>query len=629
MAEDYREDSSDRWWAKDGDALGQAVWEIGTQLEQDDEPRREKCREFLCEYLGRNDVDLDGYGTLVDEDVDRYDLDLGMVQTLCDTVHAEIAGRQKPVPKFQTSGADWKTKRTAKKLERYCTAQLHYQQGKFLNVWELFEAAFHDSTIFGTGVAKVFVEDEKIRTERHFVWELHVDKREARYGDPQNLFHVYTMERDKAIECFCADMEGDERAEMEAAIMVAPDADRRYEPGVSGRVARTVKIVEAWRLPHGKDKPGKHVFCVEGKTLFEEEWDRPEFPFVFIRWNPDKVGFWSKGLAEEAFSIHKEINENARKMQERFILCGSNRTYYESGSIRDEDLQSNEAEVFIPYKKGTKPPVTVVAKPIAESEWMYLKDQFDFAFRRTGVSEMRAGARKEPGVTSGVGLRTINDIQTARFSLKAKAYENAFVAHSRQCMYCAKEMGEKVANRGLPKRDQVEWDEVSMPGDMFSITIAPTASLPNDPAGRMQMAQELYSNQLIGKETFKQLLGWPDLEKEMNNETSQRRWVEQQIDEMLDGESYEPPEELIADKPGAMMQVVNAYFDALYEKAPEESLAALRAWIMAIDRDIQAAEAAAAEAQAEMQLRVQKKVEAQMGQMSGGAPGAVPPQALG
>ena len=150
---DYDNDSDARWWSKEGDSLALTVWEIGTQLEQDDEPRREQCRELLCEYLGRNDVDLDGLGSLVDEDTDRYDIDLGMIQTLCDTVHAEIAGRQKPVPKFQTSGADWKTKRMAKKLEKFCEAQLHRQQGMFLNVWELMEAAFHDSTIWGTGVA--------------------------------------------------------------------------------------------------------------------------------------------------------------------------------------------------------------------------------------------------------------------------------------------------------------------------------------------------------------------------------------------------------------------------------------------------------------------------------------------
>ena len=269
------------------------------------------------------------------------------------------------------------------------------------------------------------------------------------------------MERDKVIECFCSDLDGKEREEMIEAIETAPEGEKRFVEGTSGRVAKTVKVVEAWRLPVEKGKPGKHVYCIEGKLLYEEDWDRPEFPFVFIRWNADKVGFWSKGLAEEALSIHVEINENAQKMQERFRICGANRTFYEEGSIKAEHLQSNEAEVFIPFSRNSKPPVTHVAKPISDSEWMYLKDNFDFAFRRTGVSEMRAGARKEPGVTSGVGLRTINDIQTARFSLKAKGYENAFVAHARQCMYCAKEM--ENPNRGLRKQDEVDWSAVEMP----------------------------------------------------------------------------------------------------------------------------------------------------------------------
>jgi hypothetical protein len=610
--------SEQRWYRKTGDELGSCAWELGTALAEGDNDSLSRAHDMLGMYYGGSHAGRAALGKLVqtrtgDPELDD-DLDYGLVQILCDTVHAEIAGRQKPVPKFQTSGADWQTKRRAKRMEKFCLAQMHQQQGTHLNIWESMESIFLDAAILGAGVLKVFpdTDRDRISIERNFFHELHVDPVDARYGNPQNLFHVYTMERDKLIEAFASDpkMSKAKRTELVYAIeMAEEESEMRERPdGNHDRIAKGIRVVEAWRLPLSKNTPGKHVFAIQDKLLFEEDWDRPEFPFVILRWNTDRIGWGSKGLAAEVESIHNEVNFNAQKLQERFRICGSKRTYYERGSVAEEDLQANDAEVFIPYSKGAKPPQETRPQPIAEAEVDWLRLVIDFGFRRSGVSEMRASARKEPGVDSGVAIRTLNDMQTARFALKAKAYENAFVQLARQIIYCAKEMSAAGFTMGVKKGDRLDWKNVDLPEGSYDITIAPTASLPNDPAGRMQMAQELFSNQLIGAETFKQLLGWPDLEKEMNHQAAQVRWVEKVIDSMLDAdiekdglEAYEPPDGMLADKPGAMLQVVNAYFEAMYDDAPEANLALLRRWIQEIDSQIQQAEQAAAMAAAQMQ----------------------------
>jgi hypothetical protein len=587
-----RELGHKRWWQCTGEELGHVVWAIASGLESDQGFRRNRSKESLCLYEGRAMRGLHAGAYTLEAQHQEYDLNV--TRAACDTVIAEIAGRQKPIAKFQTSGADWKTKRRAKGLEKYVTGVMHQRQGAHLNAWQLMQNVFLDTTIWGMGVAKVFWCDGQTRIERHLEHELYVDPVEARYGDPQNLFHIYTMERDKALYTFALDPDLDLSAERRSEITERIECADEVDPEIYGnnpRVAKAIKVVECWRLKHAGGKPGKHAFVINNMCLHEEDWERDSFPFVVMRWESDRMGWYAKGLVEQGEAIHRELNTNAVRMQERFRICGSKRTYIEEDSVDMTSMQANDAEVIIEYKKGSQPPNETTPKPIAEAELVWMNDVFQKYFEITGVSQMRASARKEPGVTAGVAIRTLNDMQTARFALKAKAYEDAYVQLADQIILCAREAAADGETVSVKFDKEIVWKDVEVPEDQFTITIAPASSLPNDPAGRLQMAQELFSSGIVGVETFKQLLGWPDLEKEMNNQTSQNRYVEKIIDEMLDATPsfiYRAPDPLLLDKPRALMQCAQAYFEALYDDAPDFSLTLLRDWMTQLNELIAA-----------------------------------------
>jgi hypothetical protein len=585
----------ERWWQKEGRDLGETLWAIATGFESDQNYRLSRARESLSLYEGRKLRGLTAGAYTLEAQYQEYDLNV--TRAACDTVVSEIAGRQKPMPKFQTSDADWKTKRKAKQMEKFCLAVLNQGQGSFLNAWELMESCFLDAAIFGEGIAKVFYEDGRISIERHYAHELYVDPVEAVRGAPKNLFHVYIMERDLAIWNFARDpalkLSKKRRKEIEDAIEGADDVDPEIY-GNEPRVAKAIKVVEAWRLQHAGGTPGKHAFAIANECLHEEEWTRSSFPFVHMYWEQDRMGWHGKGLVEQGEAIHRELNQNAVKLQERFRLCGAKRTYVEQDSVDMEDMQANEAEVIVEFRKGSSPPIETVPKPIAEAELGWMNDNFQKYFEITGVSQMRASARKEPGVTAGVAIRTLNDMQTARFALKAKGYENAFVQLGHQIVYCAREAAEAGQSMKVKYDKEIDWKNVDVPENTFDISIAPASSLPNDPAGRLQMAQELFSSGIVGVETFKQLLGWPDLEKEMNNQTSQNRYIEKIMDQMLDAdpddeEGFIAPDPILMDKPRAMLQCAQTYFDALYDGAPEYNLQFVRDYISATGALIAAA----------------------------------------
>ena len=111
------------------------------------------------------------------------------------------------------------------------------------------------------------------------------------------------------------------------------------------------------------------------------------------------------------------------------------------------------------------------------------------------------------------------------------------------------------------------------------------------------MAGELYSQKLINPQTYKTLLGWPDLEQELRNETAEYEYVEMLIDKYLDAEEgddwdageYESPDGAILDKPRALMRFSSAYFQAKRDKAPPFNVDLLKRYIQELDALIQAA----------------------------------------
>lgn len=593
-----------RWWEQDEKDVGRAASEVAKALEQDQRNRRERYVAAVSLYEGEG-AEFPNR----DPDADISELVWNVSRSAVDTVHAEIAGRQKPMAKFQTSGGDWKAKRLAKKLERYCYANLQRSFGNYLTAWELMEDCFRDASITGGGLAKVFWGEGRPVLERHFEHEIFVDPVEGRYGNPQSLFHIYLMDIDRALWMFADNpalsISDERKREIRDAIenSIVDEVSKRLTIKSHDRQTRMVEIIEAWHLQQDSERPGRHVFATKTCTLHDEQWFRSTYPFVRIQWSRDPLGWFGKGLVEEGESIARELNEFTSRIQERVRVSSSKRTYYEEGSIQVEDLQANDAEVLIPVKKGASfQPREESPKPVSDAELQYGAMQFARYFETLGVSQMRATARKEPGVTAGVALRTINDMQAVRFALKAKAYENAYVNLARQMLICAKEAAED--KEEVLDSDGIDWEAVDVGESAFTISIAPASSLPNDPGGRLQMAQELFASQVIGLETFKELLGMPDLEKEMNLQTSQRRWLERVIETFLDAEPgdnvYQSPDAYLLDKPGAVVQVAQAYFEAMYNDAPEVNLELLRRYIQELDIMVKEQQAALAMAQAPM-----------------------------
>jgi hypothetical protein len=422
------------------------------------------------------------------------------------------------------------------------------------------------------------------------------------------------------------------RAALEAASVTDTSVDmKRYG---ATRIARSVKIREGWRAPISKDKPGVHAFAVPGALLWREDWKRDGPGIVWLRWSRERIGYYGVGLIDEAEPMVAEANRTAQHLQQRMKLLANRRTYVnETTAIRDEDLEANEVENIIRFS-GTQPPIVEDIPPFHPSELDYKRDQIRDTYDLTGVPQGSAAGRKEQGIKSGVAIRMVRDMGTQRQAVKARNYEYAFVSLAKEIVACVAEWTDATGKEYevmLPAKSrlvEIKWTQAKLDLDRVVVQVAPVSSLPNDPAGIMDTVGELWGQGLVSKDTYLRLIGWPDLNKEIERQSAEYEYLEQLTEKYLDAEPedikpgfFENPDGYLLNKPGALVQLAQAYFMARREGAPEFNLELLRRYMMRLDKLMQRAAAAQAPPAAGMPGA------GMPGALPGGLPGALPPGA--
>jgi hypothetical protein len=591
-----------RWSELEGDALAREVTSVVSSLEVTEgwrrfsamrNLRRVDARPVAAWGLPPTEQGLDSGAILMGE------IRLRIAKAMIETFVADVCGRQKPKPQFLTTGADWQIRRRAKKLDKFVYGVMLQEQGLYHDCWEAMTACVEDAMRWGSGALKIYAAPDRVRIDRVFTHDLYVDPQEARNGRPENLFQLIPYNRD----ILAAEFPEQADAIMTAARWTEPEAwFLDASSTVNGsRTADLIKVQEAWCLPKviGTKSgdpayiPGKHAIVAGGVCLHEEEWDRPYFPFAITRWSPDPTGFWGVGLVDEVAEVEAEVNEHCIRLQERERLLGNRRVYYIEGSIAAEHLESNEAEVHIPVRPGEQLPVAEKVDPLNDSDMQYLQLMRQLPFELCGISVQASTARKDPGITSGAAIRSVADIGSQRQAVRARRMWEQF----------AVEIGKRIvdATADLADRDpgfavnfagkgfiqEIKWSDVDLRRDEYRVQCAPASSLPQDPSGRLQTAQELFSAGLINASVFKRLLDWPDLESEQQRDGAEYDYVDWVIDRYLDASDadmedpmfYQAPEGFFTDLLEVIGHVGQAYFIAKREGAPAENLALLQRYI--------------------------------------------------
>lgn len=574
-----------RWWNCDPQDLHLSVQSIVRSIEKNQYYRADDNLRYARLY---GNLEILGFAsTLYSRTFSNNALKLtfNLIASCIDTACAKISA-SKPKPLFKTTDGDWSLKRKAQNKTKYVA-------GVFsdCDVYVKGQDCFRDACIFGTGILRIFIANEgtpeaKIACERVFPNELLVDDGEALYGQPRQMHRKKNTSRDELIDLF---------PDFAEEIRACPAANRA-DSTISS--ADQICVVESWHLPSGPNsKDGKRTITIENQTLQSEEYTKNYFPFVILRWKNPILGFYGLGLAQELIGIQIELNKTLRTIQRAMQLMAVPRIFKEKTSGINVAHLNNEVGSVVEFT-GT-PPIFSTPSIMAPEVYAYVEGWIKRGYQVTGISEMQASSKKEPGIESGVAIRMMDDIATERFRLSGQKWEKFFLDVAEIILDLSADLYLNNKNLSVTVEDskfikKISWKDVQGNEDHFKMELFPVSQMPSTPPGQLAFVQDLQNAGYIGPESALQMLNFPDIESYLSWKNAAVDAVEKAVEDLVDGK-YNPPEPFM-NLPLTEAMMTGFYLKYRDDGLSEDRLNLFRTYIAKVQELIKAQQPAAPEA---------------------------------
>lgn len=515
-------------------------------------------------YAGPN-VSKMGRTKTLPEDRPTFNL----IQSVTDTLVSRLS-QNEPAPKFLTDGADYKQRHLSQELNKFILGEFYqthtYQKGV---------KALRDAIVMGCGVLKVYEGDSgKVCVDRVLPTDLFIDDNDSLNGEPQQMIQLKLVDRDVLLA---------NNPKAEGVISQAPQSYPDNAPDSGRTTADQIMVVEGWKLPSGPDPetpgytPGRHTIATQSGIIFDAEWDRPKFPFVFLNYSDPFLGFWGQGVATQLFGTQLSINRIMYTITRAISLVGVPRVFVDQSSKVVKAHNNNEIGVIITYS-GVKPSYEIAT---CNSPELYAERDklIEYGYRQCGVSNMQATSQKPAGLDSGEAIRSYDDINSDRFSQLSKKYENMFIDLAYQIVDCAMEIAEETGKYQTvyPNKDGTK--EISLPQmgflkNPFVIQCFTESSLPRQPAGRIATVTEMVQAGMLSVKEGRRLMKAPDLEDNEKLDNASEERIFQILDKIVEEGKYTMPDPFLDLQLASELTVkyINLYLAANLEEEKADLL---------------------------------------------------------
>lgn len=554
-------------------------------------------------------------GSLRDCSYEQATLPHNVCRGAVDTLQAKIA-KHRPLPECLTQRGTWANQKRARKMTQFLEGEFYRQR-----IYEKHAPLIvRDALIFGRGHLRVWVEGKRIKVERLFPWEVFEDEWDGRYGAPRNRYYARSLDRGVALEAFARTESGGWNEHVREAIENAGRFGDRLEAdsGASSTVDR-IDVVDAFHLcddPDGHSEEleseppisddvdedatgetrgrgpqprkhtctGRHVVITTAGTLIDEPWEYDYFPDVTLSYNEPVTGCKGTGLVEQLEGYQYQINEASERLAEQYRLSGVHVAVPDNAKISYQDVR-NGIHVLGHGPGGV--PQVLQMDLVNEHLRARPRELREDALNDAGLSEMSVMSKKPPGITAGIALQTLDDIETERFMMFGRAYENWNLELARRFIDGAKLIAKTQGDHAVsvPMKGgllPLKWSDVSVDG--VEIRVFPTSLLPQQLSARLDKLTMLWQSQVIDRATFLRHLDAPDMQAELDLETADKLVIDEIIERMLDaaeeeGDSAYMPPTAYQPFDWAARRAQQKLNRALLDGAPEYNLDLLRRYM--------------------------------------------------
>lgn len=535
------------------------------------------CRKGLSKY--RDDVlywmslyngseDLTGTGSLTMRATGNSKLRYNLVSSICETAQS-VVGAARTLPYHLPRGGNWSIQRKCKR--RTAAIQAQFQD---LKLFSLGAQAITDGIVGALGVTYFFVDPDTNLpgAERVLPLELAWDPAEAMGGEVRTFSRSKPVSRE-VLKAIWPDFA------TEIDLAKGPSAtDLKDFALTRDGFANQAVLHEVWHLPSKKDATdGRHVVFLDNVTLFSEPWKRPRFPFAIYRWAPRQFGFVGKSLVAEVEPAQKRV-ENLIKYIEECQDLGSKPQVWIHEGAKVEPAQIDNVPMSVNRYSG--PPGAVPHFFTFDATPHDLEASVDKirerAMSQLGLSTQQINGEKPAGVTSAVGMRTLEDISSKRHVINIRQVEDYYL----QCAQCLADINDEIAENeadfSIDRRvrgrflESTKWSECMLKEGEMRMTVYPISSLPPTPTGQLEGIESWIQGGYVERDAGMQLLGMPDTEAFTALETADRNFVAYQAEQIMEGKRVSP--EQYANLDIALVQMRQHYLNAKTDGAPEPVL---------------------------------------------------------
>lgn len=492
-----------------------------------------------------------------------------LIQACTDTLVSRIS-QNRPQPKFLTENGDYKQRKLSQQLNQFMMGEFYQTKA-----YEKGTKMLRDACVMGTGILKAYRGDnDKVCVDRVLETELYTDENDAINGDPQCLYQLKLVNRDKLIA---------NNIKAKKVIEGTPQSYPDNAPDSGRTTADQVMVVEGWKLPSGPDPeepgyiPGRHTLATVSGVIFDEPYHKTKFPFVFLQYSDQFLGFWGQGIATRLFGTQMTLNRILYTIARSITLVGVPRVFIEQSSKVVKSHIDNQIGVICTYS-GTKPSYEVA--PCNAPELYAERDKLiQYGFQQEGVSAMQATSQKPAGLDSGQAIRSYDDITTDRFAELSKKYDNAYVELAYLIADIAKDIADETGHYQTvyPNKDGTR--EIDLPAmaflkNPFVIQCFTESALPRSPAGRMAAITEYVQAGMLTLREGRRLLRFPDNEQNEVLDNASEERIYKVLDAIVEDGDFTPPDEFmdLALASQLTVQYYNLYVAANLEQEKQDML---------------------------------------------------------
>ena len=496
---------------------------------------------------------------------------LNASKSIIDTFVSRLS-KDRPMPNFNVDGAQWKLKRKAKKFRQFIVGQMLETEYDDLSA-----DALLDGSVFGNGYTRIDAGDDDVFAERIPVNEILYDKRECRYGRPQQAVRVYRVAKDALAELYPA---------CKAEIMRASASVRQKDDDFDmvSNLEDYTDVYEGWFLPPtSTSESGRHAICVSTATLRFERWHEPRFPWGHLRLFKPRHGLMGYGFIDQLASLQHRVNCIVRDLQLNIAATGRGHFLVNENNDIPTELLSGWQPFKLKYKGG-QPPTYVAPTPFNPAQLHALEFFLQKMYDLSGVSMAAATSKSSLGPgASGIALDTQYDIDSDRFRMPQRGYaryrldcaQRYVDASARVARRRAEGTGEKkpwvgVSWKNRDAIERLEYDKVTLEEGSYSLQIEAVNFLPDTRAGKLAVVEQLAKAGVIEQWLVPTLFDEPDLIQANNILLAAFKNAMRKMDELGDEDLPMPVPEHMNDLELELKLVVAYYNHVQEEKAPLE-----------------------------------------------------------